>query len=204
VSLFLSMWPFRKNNIPDDEQLLRAYYGSGDKHLVGQLFERHSKTVYGVCLYYFKDKENAKDAVMQIFEKLIVELRKSKVQNFKAWLSFVVRNYCLNEIRKNKGRYFLPEAYLDFELKPAVLDEEERIQSVTEDLMLTHMESALKELKENQRTCVELFYLKGKSYDEIAESTSFSMNEVKSFIQNGKRNLKLLIEAKLKIKNNAA
>src|SRR5690606_26962188 len=144
-------------------------------------------TVYGVCLYYFKDKEEAKDAVMQIFEKLIVELRKNKIQNFKGWLSFVVRNHCLNEIRKNKGRYFLPETYLDFEFKPAVLDEEERIQSVTEDIMLAHMESAIKELKENQRICIELFYLKGKSYEEIKDSTSYSLNEVKSFIQNGKR-----------------
>jgi RNA polymerase sigma-70 factor (ECF subfamily) len=141
---------------------------------------------------------------MQIFEKLIVDLRKTEVKNFKAWLGFVVRNYCISELRKKKGRYFLPETYLDFEVRETSLEEEEKIAQVNEDLLLNHLKEVLPQLKENQRICLEDFYLKGLSYQEISDKTHFSLNEVKSYIQNGKRNLKLLIEAKIKTNNNAA
>lgn len=198
------MWLFSKKNSASDEELVLDYFNSGNKALVGDLFERHVKTVFGVCLFYFRDKDLAKDVVMQIFEKLIVDLRKSEVKNFKAWLSFVVRNHCISELRKNKGKHFLPEAYLDFEVRETSLEEEERIAKVNEDLLLEHMKEALPKLKENQKICIEAFYLKGLSYQEISTETNFSINEVKSFIQNGKRNLKLLIEEKVKNKQNAA
>lgn len=102
------MWLFSKKNKASDESLVQEYYRSGNKAMVGDLFERHVRTVFGVCLFYFRDKEQARDAVMQIFEKLIGELRKNEVKNFQAWLSFVVRNHCISELRKKKGRIVLP------------------------------------------------------------------------------------------------
>lgn len=197
------MWLFKKRDFATDEELALDYYNTGNKDLVGQLFEKHVKTVFGVCLFYFKDKDVAKDAVMQIFEKLITELKKTEVKNFKGWLSFVVRNYCISEIRKNKNKYRLPEKYLEFEVTEPLLDEEEKIALVNDDLMMNHLQSCLHELKENQRVCVDLFYLKGQTYQQICDKTNFSLNEVKSYIQNGKRNLKLLIEEKIKNKRNA-
>ncbi|MES2679145.1 MAG: sigma-70 family RNA polymerase sigma factor [Bacteroidota bacterium] len=195
------MWIFKKKDIAGDEELAKNYFNSGDKKYVGDLFEKHVKTVYGVCLFYFRDRDLAKDMVMQIFEKLMVELLKSEVRNFKAWLSFVVRNHCINEIRKNKGKYQVPETWLDFEVKETSLEEEEKLKAINEDQMLEHMKAAMHLLKDNQRLCVDLFYLQNLSYQQICDKTKFSVNEVKSFIQNGKRNLKLLIEAKMKNKN---
>jgi RNA polymerase sigma factor (sigma-70 family) len=197
------MWLFKKREFATDEELALGYYNTGDKDLVGQLFEKHVKTVFGVCLFYFKDKDVARDAVMQIFEKLITELKRTEVKNFKGWLSFVVRNYCISEIRKNKNKYRLPEKYLEFETTEAFLDEEEKIAAVNDDLMMDHLQTCLPELKENQRICVDLFYLRNQSYQQICDKTKFSLNEVKSYIQNGKRNLKLLIEEKIKNKKNA-
>lgn len=190
------MWLFSKRDRASDEELALNYFNTGNKQFVGELFEKHVKTVFGVCLFYFKDKDTAQDMVMQIFEKLITELRKTKVNNFKGWLSFVVRNYCISELRKNKGKYFVPETYLDFEMKEADLNEEEKIAGVSDDEMLDRLKEALPRLKEKQKTCVELFYLKNKSYEEIAKTTGYSIAEVKSYIQNGKRNLKLIIEEK--------
>jgi RNA polymerase sigma-70 factor (ECF subfamily) len=198
------MWLFKKKNTASDEELALNYFTSGDKALVGDLFEKHVKNVFGVCLFYFRDKDVAKDAVMQIFEKLLLELRKKEVKNFKAWLSFVVRNYCISELRKTNGKRFVPETYLDFELRDASLEEEEKIAAIHDDLMLDYMKDVLPKLKENQKLCIELFYLQNKSYQEVSESTHFSINEVKSFIQNGKRNLKLLIEEKIKNNTNVA
>ena len=198
------MWLFGKKDMANDEELVVQYYATGNQQLVGQLFEKYVKTVFGVCLYYFKDKERAKDEVMQIFEKLIVELRKSEVKNFKGWLSFVVRNHCLSELRKAKGKYYVPESYLDFEYKEAELEDEERIAGVNDEQMEQHLKEVLPMLKDKQRLCIELFYLKNKSYQEVADETGYAIAEVKSYLQNGKRNLKLLIEEKAKNRTNAA
>ncbi len=198
------MWLFKKKQFNTDEDIARQYYITGNKNLVGDLFEKHVKTVFGVCLFYFKDTAQAKDMVMQIFEKLLTELKKTEVKNFKAWLSFVVRNYCISELRKTKNKYFVNENYLDFEINTATLLEEEKIESVNDDLLLQFMNECLPLLKENQKRCVELFYLQNQSYQQICDVTHFSLNEVKSYIQNGKRNLKLLIEQKQNLNKNAA
>jgi RNA polymerase sigma-70 factor (ECF subfamily) len=198
------MWLFKKKNYQSDEDIAREYFTTGNKELVGDLFEKHVKTVYGVCLFYFRDRDVAKDNVMQIFEKIMVELRKSEIKNFKGWLSFVVRNHCISELRKQKNRQFVPETYLDFEIKQTTEDTENIISSIGEDEMLAYMKEALPALKENQRKCVELFYLENLSYHEISIKTNLSLNEVKSNIQNGKRNLKLMIDEKIKNNNNAA
>lgn len=198
------MWLFKKQHTTSDEDLALSYFRSGDQRYVGEMFEKHVKTVFGVCLFYFRDKDTAKDMVMQIFEKLMTELRKTEVRNFKAWLSFVVRNHCINELRKTKNKHFVPETYLDFELKETTLEEEEKLASVKHELLLEHLQACLPLIKENQRRCLELFYLQNRSYQEIADSTGFSVNEVKSYIQNGKRNLKLMIAEKLKNNNHAA
>lgn len=198
------MWLFKKKKFASDEDLAREYYISGNKELVGDLFEKHVKTVFGVCLFYFRDKEIAKDSVMLIFEKMISDLRKTEIKNFKGWLGFVVRNHCISELRKQKNKKFVPETYLDFEIKQTHLQTEEAIESVNEDEMLTHLQVCLPVLKDNQRRCLELFYIKALSYQEISAQTNMTINEVKSHIQNGKRNLKIMIEEKIKKGNHAA
>jgi RNA polymerase sigma factor (sigma-70 family) len=198
------MWLFRRKKEVSDEELVQIYFASGDKSLMGRLFEKHVTTVYGVCLYYFRDREQSKDAVMQIFEKMMQELRKTEIKNFKAWLGFVVRNYCISELRKQKTRRFVPESYLDFEVSEASLEEEEKIASVDEEKMIGYMKDVLPRLKDKQRICIELFYLQNLSYQDIAGKTNYTVNEVKSYIQNGKRNLKLLIEERIRNNKNAA
>src|SRR5262249_24428494 len=126
------------------------------------------------------------------------------VRHFKSWLGFVVRNHCISELRKKKDLRFVPESYLDFEMKEASPEEEEKISRVRDEQLLDYLKDSLPLLKEKQRTCLELFYLQDKSYQQISNSTGFSVNEVKSYLQNGKRNLKLLIEEKLKHGKHAA
>jgi RNA polymerase sigma-70 factor (ECF subfamily) len=198
------MWLFSKKKHSSDEELALAYFRTGNKDLVGELFEKHVKTVYGVCLFYFRDKDIAKDAVMQIFERLMVELRKTEIKSFKGWLSFVVRNYCISEIRKRNNRHFVNESYLDFELATPVLMEEEMISATSDDQMLAYMKECLHLLKPDQKMCLEMFYLKNMSYQQISGSSGLTLNEVKSRIQNGKRNLKLMIAQRIKDENNAA
>lgn len=188
------MWLFNKKTNKTDEELVNAYRDNGNKNLLGDLFKNHVQTVYGTCLFYLQDKDEAKDAVMNIFEKLMVELRQNEIKNFKAWLGFVVRNHCISAIRKKNSVLKNTKGYYDYEFKDANYETELKIESVNDDKMFQHLQECLPKLKEAQRKCIELFYLKNLSYQQISELTHYELNEVKSYIQNGKRNLKLLIE----------
>ena len=192
------MFFFKKKDIStkEDSVLLAEYRNTGDKTLVGELFKRYAQLVLGTCAFYLEDKDNAKDAVMQIFEKLFVDLRVKEIENFKGWLSFVVRNHCISEIRKRKTAQKKHEGFYEFEYQMPDEETESKINSVNDDEMLAHMHEAMEELRPQQKKCLELFYLNEKSYVEITKLTGYSLNEVKSFIQNGKRNLKLIIEEK--------
>ncbi|MFL5765303.1 MAG: RNA polymerase sigma factor [Bacteroidia bacterium] len=173
-----------------DHELVERYRVTCDKVFVGELYNRYSHLVYGMCIHYFKDKDIAKDNVLGIFEKLFTELRKREVENFKGWLTFVVRNHCISELRKIQTRLNRDEEY-SYELKIQASGEEK--DAAEEERKLAALERALSDLNPLQRNCIELFYLRNMSYNQIVEATGYSVNEVKSYIQNGKRNLKLMI-----------
>ena|ERR1035437_2201295 len=184
---------FSNTNVSElsDKDLVLLYKTSHDKQLVGELYKRYAHLVFGMCLNYFKDRDDAKDIVLQIFEKLFDELKKREVENFKAWLTFVVRNYCISEIRKMNTQVNRDLEY-QYEIKQQVFvmdadDAKEKENSIEK------LENALKNLNPFQKKCIELFYFKNMSYTQIVEITGYSVNEVKSYIQNGKRNLKLLM-----------
>lgn len=188
------MWLFKKKEYNSDEELLKHYKQTGDKEIFADLFKKHVSVVYGSCLFYLQDKDEAQDATMQLFEKLMLDVNNREIDNFKGWLSFVVRNHCISIIRKTKSQTKNIKSYYEFEYEAPNSETEEKINSVNDAVLLENMQLCLPKLKENQRICVELFYLKNKSYQDIANETSFTLNEIKSYIQNGKRNLKLLLE----------
>lgn len=189
------MWLFKKKKeYVSDEDLLLKYKQSGDKDLFADLFKKHVTTVYGTCLFYLQDKDEAQDATMVLFEKLMLDISSREINNFKAWLSFVVRNYCISLIRKSKTASKNRKSYYEFEMEETSYEAEEKIQRVSDDVLLQEMKNCLPRLKDKQRICVERFYLQNKSYQDIADETGYSLNEIKSHIQNGKRNLKLMIE----------
>ena len=172
-----------------DEEIIERYKSSLDKELVGVLFNRYSHLVFGVCLKYLKNKEESKDLLFRIFEKLFDDLKTHQVANFKGWLYVLAKNQCLMELRK-KGKIKEDERDV-FDVNPPV--EEEQVSAVEKDKQLNNMEAAIEQLNEKQKTCIRLFYLQDKCYDEVSEITGYTINEVKSYIQNGKRNLKIML-----------
>lgn len=176
-----------------DAGLLDNFYREKDNEWLGILMQRYTLLLYGVCMKYLKDEEEAKDAVQQIFLKAIAELRKYPVTYFKSWIYMIARNYCLMQLRdKSKVSVSVTEKML------VDTGEEEGLKAhQLKDTTLDMLDEALGELNRDQRKCVELFYLQKKSYNDIASITRFSLLQVKSYIQNGKRNLKNLIEKKL-------
>lgn len=173
----------------DDEGMLESYRQSGDLTVLGALFERYMPLLYGVCLKYLKDEEAAKDAVMGIFEELIIKVKQHEIKQFRSWVYVLGRNYCLMRLRSGKR---MEEVSLDevMEFTPFLHPEENN----NKEEALNALERCMKKLTDGQRHSVQLFYLEEKSYREVVEATGYSMNDVKSYIQNGKRNLKICLE----------
>lgn len=188
--MFLKL--FSKDRRPDDLELVQQYRRSGDLDVIGKLFEQHTEMVYLVCLKYLQDEEESKDATMQVFEQLIVALKRHEISNFKPWLHSLTKNHCLQLLRskryRDKAEQMLPtesaETGMDLLLSPAE----------QEELEIQALEQGLTQLPAEQRTCLELFYLQQKSYKEIVELTGCELRQVKSCIQNGRRNLKIYVD----------
>lgn len=173
-----------------DNELIRRYKESGDVSVLGVLYKRYMNLVYGVCLKYLKDREESRDAVMQIFEKLVTTLKGHQVEHFKSWLYVTARNHCLMQLRARKGKHFEEITEHFMENGPfSHLDEEPEMES-----NLSKLEHCIDQLATEQKSCVTLFYMQQKCYREIVQLTGFDDNKVKSYIQNGKRNLKICME----------
>ena len=180
------------NHITDVE-LLDLYYADKNQEWIGILLERYTLLLLGVCMKYLKDENEAKDCVQQVFLKVLTEVSKYRIDYFKSWLYMVAKNHCLMKLRDKgvKGVKELKEhAIIPTEPEKQDLLESEQAYDLLED--------AVQELSDEQRQCVILFYLKKNSYQEISEKTGYSLLQVKSYIQNGKRNLKIILEKKLK------
>ena len=186
---------FKNNRDLDDLELIRRYKQTGEESYVGILFERYTHLVFGVCMKMLKNEEESKDQTMSVFEDLLEKLKVHDITNFPAWLHQVSRNSCLMYLRKQKsiaGKHdnvaFLYQNDVENDFY------EHHSNGVEKELSLQQLEEAIKKLNQEQRECIELFYLQEKSYKEVAEKTGYDLNQVKSFIQNGKRNLKIIME----------
>jgi RNA polymerase sigma factor (sigma-70 family) len=174
----------------DDATLLQSFYNDGNNEWLGILLQRYTGLLLGVSMKYLKNEDDAKDAVQQIFLKVINELQKYKVEYFKSWLYMIAKNHCLMKLRgKGKITTEIKEHFLPAEDEGAVKE-----GIVKKETALTNLEEALKQLNKEQAVCVTLFYLEKKSYQQIVEHTHFSLLQVKSNIQNGKRNLKIIMQ----------
>ena len=188
-----------KNQHHTDQKLLEQFYADHDNEWLGVLLQRYTLLLLGVCMKYLKNEEEAKDSVQQVFLKVIQELHKYKVEYFKSWLYMVAKNHCLMKLREKQGKI---TAEINERLMAQPDEETDQPSLLQNDHTLELMELALKELDTGQQQCVTLFYLKKKSYQQISDETGYSRLQVKSYIQNGKRNLKILIEKKMNQKNN--
>lgn len=176
----------------NDTELLENYYADHHQQWIGILLERYTLLLFGVCMKYLKDEHEAQDSVQQIFLKVLTEVSRYRIDYFKSWLYMVAKNHCLMRLRSTNGK-ILKEITDD--VVPAV--ESDRTELLENEKTYDLLEEAMEELSTEQRQCVTLFYLQKRSYNEISEQTGYSAMQVKSYIQNGKRNLKITLERKL-------
>jgi RNA polymerase sigma-70 factor (ECF subfamily) len=172
-----------------DNDLIHQFK-AGEQAALGVLYTRYTSLVFGTALKYLKDRDEAKDAVMQVFEKLNQSLHQHEVANFKSWLYVTTRNHCLMQLRSRKGKETK-------EITPNLMESDYVLHLENEPEMeenLSKLEKCIEELGREQQACVKLFYMQEKCYKDVATETGFDLGQVKSFIQNGKRNLKLCME----------
>jgi len=177
-----------------DLELIDIYKSKNDKSIIGELFKRYIRFVFAICMKYLKNIEKSEEAVMQIFEKLFTDLLKHNIENFKSWLHVVTKNHCLHLLRNESY-----QIKRDIEIKNTTDVFMEKhdflyhdIENDSED-KFNKLEMAVNSLSDEQKMCIELFYLQEKCYDEVTKITGYTMNQVKSYIQNGKRNLKIYL-----------
>lgn len=173
-----------------DSELVTRYKQTGDLTVLGQLYQRYMDLVYGVGLLYLKDGEEAKDSTLAVFEELIDKLKKHEVQNFKAWLYQLAKNHCLMKLRKDRNGAMVKTDIMLMQIEDSVhlngeLEKEENLKQ---------LDICMKQLPPAQQQVIQLFYLQGKCYKEIAQQTGLDWNKIRSYIQNGRRNLKICMD----------
>lgn len=185
----------RQYNLKSDEELIDLFKSEQSSLCLEILYKRYGHLVLGSCMKYLKNVEEAEDLTMSLFEKLPGKILQHDISNFKSWLYTVTRNECFMLLRKeDKNRK-------STELPEMILDESNDQDIHLSEVRLSILEQVLKELKEDQRICLELFYLKERSYQQISDDLKMSLMQVKSAIQNGKRNLKIRLEQRHEFKH---
>jgi len=177
-----------------DAELLEHFKKKNDSKYLGVLLQRYSLMVFGVCMKYLKDTTVAEDSTQSIFEKVIKEIGKYEIPYFKSWLYSVSKNHCLMELRKSPTKFNYTNDDISAMEIQSDDDAELEINEFIKQEKISTLEKGLQLIKEEQRICITLFYLNKKSYKEIEQLTGNSFQEIKRHIQNGKRNLRIIIK----------
>ncbi|MEZ5042360.1 MAG: sigma-70 family RNA polymerase sigma factor [Saprospiraceae bacterium] len=175
-----------------DEELLSQYCDKADMAALGQLYDRYLELVYGLCLKYLKEEAKAEDAVMNIFEELTQKAAKHDIKQFRSWLYVLAKNFCLMQLRKENKQFQLSYDS-DFMQSEAFLHPMDEV--VEGDERENKLQGCLDQLSDEQKQCINLFYYQGKSYKEIADMKTEEVGRIRSHIQNGRRNLRICLEA---------
>lgn len=170
----------------EDSELLELMTDQTRSLIIGELYTRYAHLVMGTTMKYLKNKHNAEDLTMHLFENLPNKIKSNKIEHFKSWLYMVTKNECLMLLRKKK--------IINVEIRHEIEAEYEVADIILKERKLDHLEYAIENLKEEQKKCIKLFYIESKSYLEISSQLNLDQKKVKSAIQNGKRNLKINLE----------
>jgi RNA polymerase sigma-70 factor (ECF subfamily) len=188
--------PGKTKVVRSDEELLIEFTSTGDIEVLGELYSGYMHLVYGVCLKYLKNREESKDSVMQIFEKLIVEIPRHKLENFRSWLHVVTKNYCLMQLRSRKSQDEKMNEWMND--SSVFMENSSLMHPIDEDQpdIEKALADCIERLKGEQKECIRQFYYENRCYNEIALKMDLNEKKVKSHLQNAKRNLKLCLEEK--------
>ncbi|WP_346238868.1 RNA polymerase sigma factor [Niabella insulamsoli] len=173
-----------------DEALLLDFKQTGNQHSLAELYLRYSELLYGVCYKYLENADDAKDAVMNIYQELLRKVPQHEIQNFKSWAYVLTKNYCLMQLRSAKKHITV-----NLEQHTVQSDDFTHLDRIIEkEAAFKRLENCIEKLPAEQKSSIKLFYYDNKCYNEITAATGLDWNKVRSLIQNGRRNLKICME----------
>ena len=178
------------SNISDNE-LLQMYFKTDNLDYIGILFKRYTRILIGVSLKYTSDLHHAEDVVQQVFIKFLDAVH-PQIANVGGWLYQMTKNESINFTKKQGRQQIQHLEREEYHLSDTTDDEIKALlykEHQSELLM-----AAISELKSDQRKAIECFYFHNLSYEQIAVQNNWSIGEVKSYIQNAKRNLKIKLQ----------
>ncbi len=187
----------REKDLKDlsDKELLVQYQSGKDARFAGELFSRYAPLVFGTCRKYIKQKEDCRDISMDVFEKMLTSIESTDIFVFKKWLLSITRNSCLSFLRNQEKIPFEQEDWKEIEKKSEIFMENDGfLRLVSRGSFEQQLNSAINQLKPEQKRCMELFFYDNLSYKAIEEKTEYTIKQIKSFLQNGKRKVKLILE----------
>lgn len=179
-----------------DEELISSYLETGSPVYFSVLFERYSHLVFGACMKYLNNEEESRDMTMEVFEKTLISLPQQEIRSFNKWIYSVTRNICISRLRIKNKEHLNSGEWEKIKKSDGFFMEnegEQRLYIENQQNGEDNLIKAVKQLDENQRRCIELFFLEGHSYKAIEQLTGFNQNQVKSYLQNGKRRLKKIL-----------
>ncbi len=191
-----------------DDELLQAYRQTGKRELAAELFNRYVHLVYGVCRRYLKNNEDCRDASMAVFEQVLTQAKEIKIEYVNKWLYTITKNKCISILREEQRNSRQQEAWKDFEKSgPGFMENEGYLRLYSEGTKESSgnsqlLQEAIAQLEEGQRLCIRLFFYEKKSYKDISEATGYDISQVKSYLQNGKRRLGLIMSRQIKEQEN--
>lgn len=185
---------FRKYPDLTDEEMILLFQSKEDMEILGSLYNRYLAMMMGLCLKYLNRQDAAEDAVMEIFEILHRRLPNHQVENFSAWLYRLASNHCLDILRKQQ-RTLAQNVQIMQSVKDERHNDDWLVDEVKEkEAVLTKMEKCLEQLNDNQKMSIQLFYLKKQSYEDVSKKLGATWAQTRSYIQNGRRNMKKCME----------
>jgi RNA polymerase sigma-70 factor (ECF subfamily) len=192
----VSYFKTSSNSKLSDEELIKKFRFSHDNSYLGELFLRYTPYVFGVAVKHLQNQKDAEDLTLTTYNKISSDLKRIEVLDFKKWLYKLIVDQCNIEKKKKSASNEESKMILIEELT-----KEEDNLFINTDAKNTTLDTnslrlAIDTLNESQKMCIDLFYIQNKSYQEVSEITGYSLNQVKTNIQNGKRLLKTYIENK--------
>ena len=190
------------------ETLFIEQLRSGKQSAFSQLLDDYQQKVFGTCISFIPNKEDAEDVAQEVFLEVFKSIHKFKGDSkLSTWIYKIATNKCLEFIRKKntKKRFAFMQTIMGNEIP---LDKTSYFTEVNHPgILLENKEKsaiifkAINTLPESQRVIFTLAKIDDKSYQEIVEITGKSLSSVESLMFRAKKGLQEKLEDFYKSEN---
>lgn len=177
---------FRSNAIRDrsETELVTELLARRDGRIFEELYRRSRRKIFGVCFNLLGEAAAAEDACHDAYIRAWEKLDSLRGSDFTAWVRRIAANRCYDELRRRRPDELdenHPEPATDHRIDRSVIARQELDRAI----------DVIASLEEHQRRVFLLRHIDHHSYEEISEATGFDAKQVKSYLQNARRNFHL-------------